>query len=264
MPVAMRNLHNTPTMKIVILSDIHGNSIALDAVLSDVKPLQVDEYWILGDIVALGPDPVGVLERLSAFPNCKFIRGNTDRYVVTGDRPPPFPSELDGDHEMIRRFAEVAGTFAWTQGAITSAGWFDWVSELPLAFDAALPDGTTCLCVHASPGNDDGTGVHKEMTDTEIQPLLQGCTADLICLGHTHQQIDRKVGRWHILNPGSVSNPRQPVLQASYATLTATQAGYTVEHHSVDYDREAVIAQVQKLKHPGANFIVQHLRGERE
>ncbi len=57
-------------MKIAVLSDIHGNSVALDAVLRDISSQGgVDAYWVLGDLVALGPDPVGVLERLSKLPN---------------------------------------------------------------------------------------------------------------------------------------------------------------------------------------------------
>ncbi len=77
-------------MKNALLSDIHGNSVELDAVLEDIKSQgDVDAYWILGDLVAIGPDPVGVLQRLSILPNARFIRGNTDRYVVTGDRPHP-------------------------------------------------------------------------------------------------------------------------------------------------------------------------------
>ena len=75
-------------MRIALLSDIHGNSIALDAVLTDIEQRGgVDEHWVLGDIVALGPDPVGVLERLTVLPADVFVRGNTDRYVVTGERP---------------------------------------------------------------------------------------------------------------------------------------------------------------------------------
>jgi len=56
-------------MRVALLSDIHGNSIALEAVLNDIA-LQggADAYWILGDLVALGPDPVHVLEQLSALP----------------------------------------------------------------------------------------------------------------------------------------------------------------------------------------------------
>jgi putative phosphoesterase len=251
-------------MKIAILSDIHGNSLALSATLADIERIGVDEYWILGDLVALGPDPIGVLEQLSQLPNCRFVRGNTDRYVVTGDRPPPFPTDLGQDSETIRVFAEVAGTFAWTQGAITTGGWFDWLSQLPLEVSLTLPGGTMCYFVHAAPGTDDGTGIDKNMADAEISELLKGCKAELICLGHTHQQIDRKVGRWHVLNPGSISNPRPPILAASYAILEVTGNGYKIEHRTIEYDRDKVISQLEKLRHPGARFIVQHLRGERK
>ena len=248
-------------MRIALLSDIHGNSLALDAALADIKTASIDEYWILGDIVALGPDPVGVLQRLTALQNCYFIRGNTDRYVVTGDRPPPFPSDIGQNSETLKIFAEVAGTFAWTQGAITTAGWFDWLSQLPLEQNLILPDGTNCLLIHAAPGNDDGSGIDKDMPDEEIRKLLQECPADLLCVGHTHQPINRKVDRWHILNPGSISNPRPPVLEASYAILDANIEGYIIEHRKVEYDREQVIHQVHKLKHPGADFIIKHMRG---
>jgi predicted phosphodiesterase len=248
-------------MRIAIISDIHGNSIALDATLADIEKEKVDRFWVLGDLVALGPDPIGVLERVSRLQNCSFIRGNTDRYVVTGERPPPFPEEIGQDKEMIRIFAEVTGSFAWTQGAITAAGWFDWLAKLPLELHRTLPDGTGCLCVHATPGKDDGTGIDKDLPDSEICQLLEGCPADLICVGHNHQQINRRVGKWHILNPGSISNPRYPILQASYAILEASNAGYKIEHKQVEYDREQVISQVQEINHPGADFIIKHMRG---
>jgi predicted phosphodiesterase len=248
-------------MKIAILSDIHGNKIALDAALADIEAVGVDEFWVLGDIVALGPDPVGVLRRLATLQNCHIIRGNTDRYVVTGDRPPPFSKDLNGDSEKIRVYAEIAGTFAWTQGAITSAGWFEWLSQLPLEIHKMLPDGTQCLMVHAVPGKDDGPGIGKGTADTDISKLLEGSTASLICVGHTHQSFYRKVGKWHVLNPGSISNPLPPILQASYMILDASMDGYQVEHRQVDFDREQVISQVQAIKHPGANFIIKHMRG---
>jgi len=73
-------------MRIALFSDIHGNSIALDAVLQDIqKQGGVDAYWILGDLVAIGPDPVGVLDRLTSLENTRFIRGNGDRYGVKPD-----------------------------------------------------------------------------------------------------------------------------------------------------------------------------------
>jgi putative phosphoesterase len=248
-------------MKIALLADIHGNSLALDAVLADSEAIGVDQYWILGDLVAAGPDPVGVLERLSAIQGCFIIRGNTDRYVVTGDRPPPFAKDLGSDSEAIRAFAEVAGTFAWTQGAITAAGWFDWLARLPLEMRVTLPDGTKCLCVHATPGQDDGPGIDKDLSEEEICAILRDCDDNLICTGHNHQPIDRKAGNWHVVNPGSISNPRAPILEASYAILKATRNGYRLEHRLAEYDREQIIRQVNAFRHPGADFIINHMLG---
>jgi predicted phosphodiesterase len=75
-------------MRLAILSDIHGNPLALDAVLADIQSLgEVDAYWLLGDFAALGYDPVTPLEKVTALPHASFTRGNTDRYVVAGDLP---------------------------------------------------------------------------------------------------------------------------------------------------------------------------------
>ena len=124
-------------MRLALLSDIHGNPIALDAVLADVEAQGgVDGYVVLGDLVALGYDPATVLERVTALRRVQFTRGNTDRYVVTGDRPPNPPPP--------GKEIEVAHSFAWTQGYVTGAGWFDWLARLPLELRLELPDGTRC------------------------------------------------------------------------------------------------------------------------
>ena len=161
-------------MRVAVLADIHGNSIALDAVLADIASAgSVTEYWILGDLVALGPDPVGVLQRISALPQVQIIRGNTDRYVVTGDRPPPSLDDVQANINLLGVLTEVAGTFAWTQGMVTAAGWFDWLKALPKELEVVLPDGTSALGVHASPGRDDGPGISPRLNDDEVCNLLE-------------------------------------------------------------------------------------------
>jgi predicted phosphodiesterase len=248
-------------MKIALLSDIHGNLIALDAVLADIQARGgVEHFWVLGDLVALGPDPVAVLERLTSLPDVHFVRGNTDRYVVSPDRPPPTLADVSDNPQLLPILVEVAGTFAWTQGAVTTAGWLAWLKRLPLELHAILPDGTRVLAVHASPGRDDGEGISPEMPNAVIQANLQGCDADLVCVGHTHRPMNRQIGRWHVVNLGSVSNPPTAERRASYVLLEATETGYNLEHHLVDYDRSAVIKAVEELGHPGAAFICKHLR----
>ena len=76
-------------VRLAILSDIHGNPIALDAVLGDIEARGgADGYLVLGDLVAQGHDPAAVLRRLASLPDARFVRGNTDRYVLTGRGPP--------------------------------------------------------------------------------------------------------------------------------------------------------------------------------
>jgi predicted phosphodiesterase len=247
-------------MRIALLADIHGNPIALDAVLEDMERRGgVDEVWVLGDVVALGHAPVAVLERLSALPNVRWVRGNTERYVCTGDRPPPSPDEARADPALLQALVEVAGTFAWTQGAVTQAGWLEWLSQLPLEQRAVLPDGTRVLGVHASPGRDDGPGLRPDQDQAAWERLLAGCRADLVCAGHTHLPLDRTVDGIRVVNPGSVSNALSPDLRASYAILKAGPAGYQVEHRRVDYDREAVVDALRRMRHPGVEFIIRHM-----
>jgi len=250
-------------MRIALLSDIHGNPIALDAVTADVQAQGgVDGYWILGDLAAIGHDPVGALERLAALPNVRFTRGNTDRYVVTGERPSPTFEAVESDPRLLPLLADVAQSFAWTQGAITATGWLEWLAALPLEQRMVLPDGTRLLGVHASPGSDE-RGVHPGLSQTELRSLFADCAADLVCVGHTHWPMGLHVDGVCVVNLGSVSNPLPPDLRASYVILEADDTGYRLQHRLADYDRQAVIAAAQQVRHPVAGYIARYMLGQR-
>jgi predicted phosphodiesterase len=251
-------------MRLAILSDIHGNSTALDAVLADVAAAGgVDEYWVLGDHAALGPDPTGSIGRLLALPNARFVRGNTDRYTTTGDRPAPTPEEVLANPALLPTALQVAASFAWTQGAVTAAGQFDWLAGLPIEQRLTLPDGTRLLGVHAAPGEDDGPGVNPDQTDDELAAILDGCDADLVIVGHTHFPLDRTVGDVRVVNLGSVSNPVTADLRAAYLLLEADASGHRFERRHVTYDITAVMANVERVRHPASPFLLSYLRGER-
>ena len=228
--------------RIAILADIHGNSIALDAVLADLEARSgADAYWVLGDLAAIGPDPIGTLERLAALPEARFVRGNTDRYLVSGERPRPTIAECEADPALWLAYAEVASSFSWTQGMVAAAGWVSWMRALPLGSRAVLPDGTRVLGVHASPGTDRDPGLRPDLSTEELHALFTGCQADLNLVGHTHWPMAVAVGGVCLVGAGSVSNGFSPDLRASYGMLEADRAGYRFEHRRVDYDREAVI-----------------------
>ena len=252
-------------MRIAIFSDIHGNSIALDAVLADIQSQGgVDEYWILGDLVAIGHDPIGVVERLTKLPNAHFIRGNTDRYVTSDQPPQELVDEVKKDTRQLPQLIIVTRSMNWTRGAISVSGYFDWLAGLPLDRRFTLPDGARVLCVHASPGTDEGRGMNPWMTTDELGELFKDCEADLVFVGHTHQAQDRTVNNLRLINPSSVINPIAPDLRAGYVLLTADSKSYTLEQRRVDYDHEAVVEAMQNIKHPATDLVTQHMRGQKQ
>lgn len=250
-------------MRIALVADIHGNPVALDAVLDDARAHGVDQFWFLGDYCAIGPEPAAILDRITSLPHARFIRGNTDRYVVTGEGPPPRLDEVRRDPDLIPTFARIAASFAWTAGVLAATGWMDWLEALPLELRHALDTGTRVLAVHASPGEDDGEGVHPGRSDAELGALLDGCAADLVVVGHTHEPMARRVGAVLVVNPGCVGNPRAPDLRASYALIETDGAGIVeVRHRRVEYDMASFIDAVGRSRHPAAGYILSHYRGE--
>jgi Icc-related predicted phosphoesterase len=147
-------------MRVALFSDIHGNRIALDAVVGDARRFGVDAFCAVGDLAAIGPEPVLVLEALAELENIAVVRGNTDRYIVTGEGPPPTLEQAQKDPALIDLHARVRASFAWTRGFVSAAGWLDWLGNLPIEATIPLEDGARLLAVHASPGSDDGEGVH--------------------------------------------------------------------------------------------------------
>ncbi|MDA1330314.1 MAG: metallophosphoesterase [Chloroflexi bacterium] len=249
-------------MRVAMLSDIHGNSIALDAVLADIAVQgPIDEYWLLGDYAAIGFDPVGCLERVAVLPNAVFTRGNTDRYLVESLA---LDAEFDGfDTEKARAIAELHISFAWTQGYLRAIPkWLDWLKSLPLEHRVTLPDGTRFLGVHSSPGSDDSSGLHPELSKEALRKLFGEAEADIVCVGHTHYHMEANVDGIRLINLGSVSNPFPPELRASYVLLEANEEATKLEHYFVEYDHEAVIEATAKIDHPEIERITRFMRGE--
>lgn len=85
--------------------------------LKDADGLGVDRWWALGDLVMFGLRPVEVLELLQGLPGISMLRGNTDRYVLTGEQPTPHATVADaaGSAELVERYAAMAAGIGWTR-----------------------------------------------------------------------------------------------------------------------------------------------------
>lgn len=250
-------------MRIGVVSDIHGNLVALHAVLADGADVGVERWWVLGDLVLLGSRPVEVVQRLRGLPDVAFVAGNTDRYVATNGQPPAHPdaASVVGDAGLVQRYAAVAAAVAWAQSALLHADMLAWLDELPGEQRLTLPDGTRLLGVHASPTSDDGEGIDPDVDDEGLALLLAGCAADVVVGGHTHVATDRVVDGVRALNPGSVGLPRR-CEGASWMIIEADDAGVRVEHRIAPFDVDAAVADLYARRHPTAAFVEAVLRKE--
>ncbi len=239
----------SPGMRIAVLSDIHANLPALDAVLADAGT--VDAIWHLGDVVGYGPDPDGVVGRLREL-GAIGVRGNHDAAACGGP-------EIEWFNPDARRAME------WTRTAIGRAS-VDWLAALP---ERRSVEG--CELVHGSPREP----IWEYITSPSIARDNLAVLGQPIGLhGHTHipvafveddgrvdrlspgrgSQLDLR-GRRALVNPGSVGQPRDGDPSASYLILDPT-AG-TVSWHRVDYDVAAVQASMRAVDLPG--FLISRL-----
>src|SRR5687768_4019685 len=103
-------------MRLALLSDIHGNLTALQAVLDDLKQVEgVEKIWVLGDLAVLGPHPVECIQVVRELPNAEVIGGNTDRYLITGQfEPMEKPKSEDEFAKFSTLFRQRADNILWT------------------------------------------------------------------------------------------------------------------------------------------------------
>ena len=206
-------------MRVAALYDVHGNLPALEAVLAEVEREGVDEIVFGGDIASGPPQPRATLELVRALPNARFIRGNADRL----DSP---------------AFRSDAGRI-WLEQQLDQEQ-IAWLAELP--FSTVVED---TLYVHATP-QDDESVITELTTDERLADLLAGVEQRRVIAGHTHMQLERRVGDVLFVNAGSVGRPYESRPGAYWALLD--EEG--VEFRRTDYDLENAAELIRGSGHP--------------
>jgi putative phosphoesterase len=210
-------------MRVAALYDIHGNLPALDAVLAEVEREGVDAIVVGGDIASGPPQPREVVEVVRSLPNAHAIRGNADRL-----RDPDFATD-EGLGWLLEQLDEEH---------------VEWLVSLP--FSVVLED---TLYVHATP-LDDTTVVTELTTDEKLAALLRDVEQSRVVAGHTHMQLERRVGETLFVNAGSVGWPYEGVPGAYWAIL---EDG--VDLRRTGYDLERAAGLVRRSGHPRAEEI---------
>lgn len=228
---------------VALFSDVHGNRLALEAVLNDVEALEVTKAYCLGDLVGYGADPNGVIELLRAR-GIESILGNYDEGVgwETGDCGCYYP-----DAEA-RRIGDAS--YAFTVAEVTARG-KAYLRTLPRELHVNLADKKVHL-VHGSPRRINEY-LLRDRDERTYQRLAETESDDVLAFGHTHDPWFRPYGKTLFVNVGSVGRPKDGDPRAMYVVLgSSTDGPVEVEIRRVPYDVEAAAEAVVAAGLPAA------------
>jgi len=233
-------------MRLCVLSDIHGNLVALDACLADLEAQGgADAIVAAGDLCLDGPKPKKVLQRLEQL-GVTCVRGNTDRYLA--------------DPKGATFEALEEAQLAWTRRDLGEK-WVDWLRELPFALRVG-DDANQLLVVHANPTSDD-EHLWPDADDATLVRLIGEEPATAIAFGHLHLPYVRMWRGKMLVNVASAGLPKDGDPRAGYAIFTERDGGWQVKHRRVVFDVKKVATQLYDCGIPGNESLIATLRHHR-
>jgi len=239
-------------MRYALISDIHANLPALEAVLADIdgRP-EVDGIYHLGDLVGYAPWPNEVIDLLMQR-GIPGIAGNYDSTTGTDYR------HCGCRYENPEQEALSHQGYEWTRAHVTP-GTKRFLASLPFRLDlwprgGHISGGPRLVLVHGSPTLNTlyWTEDRPDSFCMQMAGLAGAKAGDMIAFGHTHKPWHRVVEGVHFLNTGSVGKPKDGHWRAGYVRLSIGEGEPTPEFIRVDYDIERTMAGIRSSELPDA------------
>lgn len=241
-------------MRLALLSDIHGNDVAFEAVVAELERLEPEACVCLGDAVQGGAQPAGVLARLRGL-GCPVVMGNADHLLLEIPTDSPEP--------VTERMLEIR---EWTLSRLSAEDVAFMGSFRPVV-ELTVEPGTRLVAFHGSPRSFDD--VLLPWSEPEAVATFARVEADLLTGGHTHLQWTRRIGDAVFVNPGSVGlayDHHQPkddfrlTPVAEFAIVTGGGRDPGVEFRRLPYSRDQLLDTIRSSGRPHAEAFAAHWR----
>jgi putative phosphoesterase len=229
-------------MLLGLLGDVHGNPLALRAVLDAARGLGVERLLVTGDLVGYYFDPAGVLELLGAW-NTQMVRGNHEDML----------KETADDPAALQKYEPRYGTGLRAALETLTAPQIAQLTALPHPLSLELDSRRILLC-HGSPWDNDKY-LYPDAPAAELQRCMAG-GHHLVVIGHTHYSMLMRFGDALLLNPGSVGQPRDRKPGAAWATFDTVTG--EVELRRERYDTGPLAREAAK-RHPDMPYLAEVL-----
>lgn len=211
--------------RVLVISDVHCNLIALERVLEDAGSF--DDAICAGDIVGYGPDPVECVEMI-AKRGFKCVAGNHDLAAITGDK------------SHLNAYAAAAISI---QRSLLKPRQSMWLGRLPSSISLDM-GGLRMVVYHGSPSDPYWEYILPMEALYRAEEFFEATGADFLILGHTHIPFIHRFEGRVFLNPGSVGQPRDGDPRASYMLVDVDDDAVDVTHNRVEYDIEEVASRI--------------------
>jgi putative phosphoesterase len=229
-------------VKTALIADVHGNLVALEAVLADIERRGAERVVCLGDVAATGPQPCEVIARLREL-ECPVVMGNTDQWLLD-------PTDDGDDDEDSHRIVEID---LWVR---------DQLEARDLAYLQTFPpliELGWLLCYHGSPRSNEDVIV-TTTPEAELERMLGGHAEQVLAGGHTHVQMLRRHNHSLVINPGSVGMPYERLPDGTFhnppwAEYAVVRRG-RIEFRRVPLDVRAVAGAALESGMPHAGWWV--------
>ncbi|MBI4977738.1 MAG: metallophosphoesterase family protein [Spirochaetes bacterium] len=217
-------------MKIALISDIHGNLQALQAVIQDIDRNAIQSIICLGDIISMGLQPGEVITMLQSI-HCSFILGNHDEPFIDFSQM--------GMLSVISE--EVFISNKWTLGHISEPQ-REFIRTFKSSVKLQDARGRKIYCFHGTPKHN-YEGISPDTDDDSIHVYLDECNDDIFVCGHTHRQMRREFNGKIIINPGSVGS----VFNESCSKGNGTALQPWAEYGILDLSKNNVSFEMEKI-----------------
>ena len=232
------------TARIAVLSDVHGNATALEAVRKAFKKDKPDAVIVAGDLVMNGPEPAAAIDALREMEEAgaTIVQGNTDIAVADFDYSAAFPWFTDGVPDTFRAAAE------WAHDELGDER-LAWLRRLPAERRLMLEE-TMVLACHASPGSQT-QGFDAQLDPSVVLERISRTDARVICCGHTHLPDVRDLGWKVIVNDGSAGYIFDGDPTASWALVEIDGDDVRADIRRTEFDTMTVSNAISARGLPG-------------
>ena len=247
-------------MRIVVITDLHANLPALDAILEVIRQDGYEQVFHTGDAIGIGPYPTECLERLLSTPNVSFVRGNHDAWLVDGfpDSPPEWMNKEDKFAHQLWTHLQISTHWTRTQ---VDTKLRSLVAEWPFQIKREF-EGVKTLFLHYALRSS-GKGFKPLVinpTVDDLDRLFVAYDSDIVFYGHHHSFSDL-TGRARYVNLGSLGFYIENT--ARYCVAEFRNGKCTLEYHSVQYDDRELFQAFESREVPGRQFFYRVFFGGR-